>query len=253
MANRAEVNRLNGIDSPADPPGRGAEARPGDARLATTRRIRSWARCTTRRAGSSATTPSSGAWPAAPTRRRGDPPLHRGHRVRAVGRAHHGGAHEPRHGSSAGTVVNCDRGLEHADRRHGRRPAADHHAHPPGVRDRAGQAAARRRDRLLADARLHLADRPRRVRDGVGDRAVDDVPDERHAQLPPGPHAPHAGAVPAARACADPARVGRPLRPEPGLLADPRRDRGRRTSTSARAGAPTASRPRRSSAARWPS
>ena len=34
--------------------------------------------------------------------------------------------------------------------------AADHHPHPAGLRDRAGQAVARRRRRLLADARLHL-------------------------------------------------------------------------------------------------
>ena len=107
------------------------------------------------------------------------------------------------------------------------RRAADHHPHPAGVRDRAGQAAARRRDRLLADARLHLPVRPRRVRDGLGDRAVDDLPDAGHAQLPPGPDPPHARAVPAARARAAAAQLGGAVRPQPRLQPDPRRDRGR--------------------------
>ena len=68
MANRAEVNRLNGIDWRLIGPDEVQELAPamhvGDGRDA----IRSWARSTTRRAGSSATTPSSGASPAAPTR-----------------------------------------------------------------------------------------------------------------------------------------------------------------------------------------
>ena len=45
--------------------------------------------------------------------------------------------------------------------------APDLDEHPPGLRHRAGQAVPRRRDRLVADARLHLADRPRRVPDGL--------------------------------------------------------------------------------------
>ena len=117
-------------------------------------------------------------------------------------------AHQPRHDQGrAGDQRH--RGLEHAAcaTMAGVR-AADHDPHPAGVRDRAGQAAARRRDRLLADARLHLAVRPRRVRDGLGDRAVDDLPDAGHAQLPPGPHPPHARAVPAARARAAAAQPG---------------------------------------------
>jgi len=53
---------------------------------------------------------------------------------------------------NAGQVLNLHCRLEHADLRHGRRAAADHHPHPPGLRDRADEAAARRGDRLLADA-----------------------------------------------------------------------------------------------------
>ena len=68
MANRAEVNRLQGIDSRLIGPDEVKRLAPGHVRRARLRPIRSWARSTTRPAASSATTPSSGAWPAAPTR-----------------------------------------------------------------------------------------------------------------------------------------------------------------------------------------
>ena len=64
---RAEVNQLLGIDSRVIYPRRDREALPGDRPLATTSRGPSRRRSTTRRAGSSATTPSSGATRAAPT------------------------------------------------------------------------------------------------------------------------------------------------------------------------------------------
>ena len=57
----------------------------------------------------------------------------------------------------AGHRPQLHRRLVDADRRHGRRAAADHHPHPAGLRDRAGQAVPRRGHRLVADARLHLA------------------------------------------------------------------------------------------------
>ena len=59
---------------------------------------------------------------------------------------------------SAGAVLNCTAGWSTliCDMVVGSAP--DHHPHPPGVRDRADEAATRRGDRLLADARLHQPD-----------------------------------------------------------------------------------------------
>ena len=88
------------------------------------------------------------------------------------------GADEPRHDQGR-PGPQLHRRLEHADLGHGRRADADHDPHPAGVRHRADEAAARCRHRVLADARLRQPDRPRRVPHGRRDRAVDDVPDER--------------------------------------------------------------------------
>ena len=103
-------------------------------------------------------------------------------------------------------------------------------------------------DRVVADARLRLADRPRRVPDRRRDRAVHDLPRHRHVPVPRVLGAARAGALPAARARQRAARVDGPVRPVARLQPDPRHDRGGRASTSRPAGAPTASRPRRSSA-----
>ena len=105
--------------------------------------------------------------------------------------------------------------------------AADHDAHPPGVRDRAGQAVPRRRDRVVADARVRLADRPRRVPGRRRDRAVHDLPRHRHVHVPRVLGAPRARALPAARARERAARVDGPLRPVARLQPDPRAHRGR--------------------------
>ncbi len=253
MANRAEVNRLQGIDSRLIGPDEIKRAGARDARLARTRPIRSWARSTTRPAGSSATTPSSGASRAAPTRRRRDPPVHRGHRPRAhaTGASTRCGPTAAR--SAPGRCVNCTAGWSTLICDMAGVRAADHHPHPAGVRDRAGQAAARRGDRLLADARLHLADRPRRVPDGRRDRAVDDLPDAGHAELPAGGHAATRSSCSRSssrRACCAPGPGCATSAPTTARSsARPRST----TSTSAPAGAPTASRPRRSSARRSPS
>ena len=69
MQERAEVNQLLGIDSRVVDPRRDRGALPRSSTSPTSRRGRSWARSTTRPAGSSATTPSSGASRAAPTAR----------------------------------------------------------------------------------------------------------------------------------------------------------------------------------------
>ena len=68
MTERAEVNQLLGIDSRVIGLDEIRELCP-ELDLSTTRRGRSWARSTTRPAGSSATTRSSGATRAAPTAR----------------------------------------------------------------------------------------------------------------------------------------------------------------------------------------
>ena len=111
-------------------------------------------------------------------------------------------------------------------------------------------------DVVIVSSQMHVyisqSDRGR-VRHGLRDRAVDHLPDAGDAQLPPGPHAPHARAVPAARASPAPARVGGAVRPVARLQPDPGARRRSRTSTSAPAGARTASRRRQSSARRWPS
>ena len=189
---------------------------------------RSWARSTTRPAGSSATTPSSGASPAAPTAA-----ASRSTRAPQVTGIEHGG--RPRHAPSRRTAAGSRRtssisavagwstlvcGLAGV-------AAPDHDAHPPGVRDRADEAVPRRDHRLGADARLRLADRPRRVPDRRRDRAVHDLQVDRHVPVPRVLGAPRARALPAARAAQGAAHLDRPLRPLARLQPDPRPDRAR--------------------------
>ena len=88
---------------------------------------------------------------------------------------------------------------------------------------------------------------------GRGDRAVDDLPHAGHAELPAGGTPPRARAVPPARARPHAALVGRGCATSAPTTARSSARPRSRTSTSAPAGAPTASRPRRSSARRWPS
>ena len=160
MANRAEVNRLAGIDSRLVGPDEVRELCPAHARrrrhdppdhgraLSPARRDHPPRR---RRLGVRAR---------GRPRRGRDPPVHRGARPRALRRAHRLGADEPRHDQGrAGAVLHG--GVEHPAVRDGGGAPADHHPPAAGVRHRAGQAAARRRDRLLADARLHQPVRSR--------------------------------------------------------------------------------------------
>ena len=113
-----------------------------------------------------------------PPRRR-DPPVHGGDRDRraANGRVH--GRRRRRAATSSATRSISARPAGRRSSPTSRGAAPDHDAHPPGVRHRAGEAVPRRDHRLLADARLHLADRPRRVPDRRGDRAVHDVQGHR--------------------------------------------------------------------------
>src|SRR6266508_1547531 len=97
------------------------------------------------------------------------------------------------------TRGDVDGGLVDAGRRYGRRAPADHDAHLAGLRDGAAEAVPRRGHRLLPDARLHLADGPRRVPDRCRDRAVHDLPGNEHVPLPRGLRPAHARALPAAR------------------------------------------------------
>ena len=253
MANRAEVNRIQGIDSRLIYPDEIKE-------LAPAMQVDN----------PNATYPILGAlyhppggiirhdavvWGLARSADQGGAEIHQNTEVlgmERVGQPDHQGQDQPRHDQRR-PGAQLHRRLEHADQRHGGRAAADHHPHPAGVRDRADEAAAGRRDRLLADARLHLADRPRRIPDGRRDRAVDDVPDAGHAELP-------AGRLAATRWSCSRSWSGRGCcAAGPGCATSApttARSSARptsRTSTSRRAGAPMASRRRRSSARRWPS
>ena len=100
----------------------------------------------------------------------------------------------------------------------------DHDPHPPGVRHRAGEAVPRRDPRLVAAARLRLADRPRRVPHRGRDRAVHDVQGDRHAVLPRVLRGACDRAPPAAGAHEGAAHVDGPLRPLARLQPDPRQD-----------------------------
>ena len=96
MANRAEVNRIHGIDSQADLPGRDQEARAGDAGRQPRRDVPDHGR---------AVSPAGrdhpprrgrlGPGPWSRQRRRRDPPEHRGHRAGALQRARHDGPYQP--------------------------------------------------------------------------------------------------------------------------------------------------------------
>ena len=145
MANRAEVNRLHGIDSRLIGPD---EVK----RLAPAMHV-----------SDDATYPIMGAlyhppggiirhdavvWGFARGADAGGAEIHPYTEVTRPG-AHATGA-STRVRTNRGTIQRrpgrqLHRGLEHADLRHGRRAAADHHPHPAGVRDRADEAAARRR------------------------------------------------------------------------------------------------------------
>ena len=220
---------------------------------ATTRRIRSWARSTTRPAASSATTRSSGASRAAPTRaapRSTRTPRSPASSARATA--------SPRSRRTAarsrpGTVLNCTAGWSTL--------ISDMAGVPLPITTHILQACVTEPvkpfldvvDRLLADARLHLPVRPRRVRDGLGDRAVDDVPHAGHAELPPGPHRATRSSCSrssSTRACCGPGPGCATSAPTTARSSARPRSR---TSTSAPAGARTASRRRRSSARRSPS
>ena len=155
-----------------------------------------------------------------------DPPEHGGHGLRARRRPRRRRRDAARpHRVRAGRVR--DRRLVVARRRARARAAPDHDAHPPGLRHRADEAVPRRDHRLLAAARVHLADRPRRVPDRRRDRAVHDLQGNGHALLPRVLLEAHARALPAARADQDAPHLDRALRPLARLQPAPRQDRDR--------------------------
>ncbi len=224
MQERAEVNKLLGIDSSVV--GTRTEIRELCPQLDLSERpaIRSSARSTTRRAGSSATTPSCGASRAPPTD--------------AASRS----TRTPRSPGSSATAIGSPRSRRHAaassaDRScsatagwsslvgRARRPAApDHDAHPPGLRHRAREAVPRRGHRLLPAPRVRLADRSRRVPDRRRDRAVHDVQGDGHALVPRVLGRARARAPSAARADEGAPHLDGPVRPLPRLQPDPRKD-----------------------------
>ncbi len=156
-----------------------------------------------------------------------DPPVHGGDRDRALERARHRGRDDPRARPDRHGRQRHGRLVE-PRRRPGRRAAPDHDAHPPGLRDRAGEAVPRRGGRLLADARLRLADRPRGVFDRRRDRALHDLLRQGDVFVPRVLGAPRPRALPPARAHPRAALVDRPLRPVSRLQPHSRGDGARR-------------------------
>ena len=147
---RAEVNKIAGDRLRGHRARRDQEARPGHGHVGAAPGTRSWARCTTRRAGSSATTPSTGATPGRPT-----PSASRStRRPRCTGIDVDGGrvagVQTDRGPIAAPVVVNCTAGWAVADRGMVGVGAADHDPPAPGGGDRAGQGLPRHRGRLRA-------------------------------------------------------------------------------------------------------
>ncbi len=119
MANRAEVNRLDGIDTRVIGPERGAEARARDARLRRRRAPDHGRALPPARRHHPPRRRGLGLRPRRRRGRRGDPPVHRGHRLRARQRPHHRRRDHPRP-RRVRHRDQRDRGLEHAGQRHGR-------------------------------------------------------------------------------------------------------------------------------------
>ena len=135
---RAEVNKLQGVDSEVIGPAEIKQLGPA-GHVGGQRAIRSSARSGTRPAGSSATTPWSGATPAA--RRLG---VHIQQNTEVTGidvvrRAGQRGAYQPRRHRDPRRPQR-DRGLVDAGGRPGRRGPAGHHVPAAGRGDRAGTA-----------------------------------------------------------------------------------------------------------------
>ena len=148
MANRAEVNRMHGIDSRLIYPDEIKRLAPGDAGRQPGRDLPDHGRALppARRDHP----PRRGRLGPGAQRRSGrcrDPSEHRGARAWSARTAAITKVRTNRGTINAGQVLNCTAGWSTLISRHGRRAAADHDPHPAGVRDRADEAAARRRDR----------------------------------------------------------------------------------------------------------
>ena len=255
MANRAEVNRLNGIDSRLIPPDEVQKLAPDDAGRRPGRRLSDPGRALPpARRRSSATTRWSGASPAAPTGRRGDPSLHGGHRHRAPRRARHRGC-RPNRGPHRG-AARCSTAPPA-----GSTLISEMAGVPMPITTHILQACVTEPlkpflDVVIVSSQMHVyisqTDRGE-VAHGRGDRAMDDVPDAGHAELPAGAdRATRSSCSPSSSARASCAAGPGCATSAPTTARSSARPRSR-ASTSARAGARTASRPRRSSARRWPS
>ena len=258
---RAEVNKLQNIDSERHRPRRrqaaGAEPRHVDRRpLPDPRRALPPAR-----AASSATTPSCGGTPAPPTTRGRDAPEDRGarhpgrgrRRTRRQGPGRHGHRrpHEPRRHRRPDRRQ-LHRRMGDADLRHGRRRPADLAPAAPGRGHRAGQGLPADRRRSRVAARLRQPDRPRRAGLRRVGRPVQHLQHPRLARVHRGARRPRARADARRSPACGCSASGRAVRHDPGLLARHGVHPGRRDSCATSAGAPTGSRPARSSASRWP-
>ena len=253
MQERAEVNKLLGINSSVIDPDADRGALPGARPLAA-------ARVPDRRR---ALPPAGRDHPprrrrlgirarGRPARRR-DPPGHGGHGLRARVATASRRSRPSRGRVECGQVVSATAGWSSLVGAAGRAAAPDHDAHPPGLRHRAGEAVPRRRPRLLAAARVRLADGPGRVPHRRRDRAVHDVQGHGHALVPRVLGRARASSCSrswSARRCCARGPGSATCRPTTARSSARRRST---TSTSRRGGGRTASRPRRSWASRSPS
>ena len=109
--------------------------------------------------------------------------------LRARQRAHRRRAHEPRRRSRPASVLNCTAGWSSL--------ISDMAGVPMPITTHILQACVTEPmkpllDVVIVSSQMHVyisPDRPRRVPDGRGDRAVDDVSHAGHAELPAGGHA----------------------------------------------------------------
>ena len=254
MTERAEVNQLGGIDSQGDRPGGDRAAGAGDVARARRRLSGDGRPLSPARRDHP---PRRGGLGAGARRRRGrrrDPPVHRGHRDRALQRARdRGGPRATAAGSSAGHVVSATAGWSST-------VAAMAGVELP-ITTHILQAFVTEPlkpllDVVVVSSQMHVyisqTDRGEFL---IGAEIEPWTTYRQQGTLNflQESLAPHARALPAAGARADPAELGRALRHQPGLQPDPRASPRSTASCSAPAGAPTASRRRRSSARRWPS
>ena len=242
---RAEVNKIQGVDSEVIGPDEIKRARPVHGHLGRRPATRSSARSTTRRAASSATTPWCGATPGRPTRSactstsRPRSPASTSTDGRVTGVQTNRGRDRARR-----SCVNCTAGWATPDRRHGRGASCRSQTFP--LQAAVTEPVKPFLDTVVVSGTLHVYVSQTDRGELVFGASVDPFASysmRGSLEFTEGlaGHVLRADAVAAEDAGAAP--VGRAVRHDPRLLADHGTDTGRRASSSTSAGAPTASRP----------